>query len=78
MLAGTAWQVVCAGRSAAKLADAAAWVKAQYPAAPPVQPMALDVADLASVRAFVGAFQKQFPAKKHRLAVLVWEGARFR
>ena len=58
--------VVCAGRSPARLAAAAADLAASHPAAPAVVPMALDVGDLASVRAFARALDRRFPPRPPR------------
>jgi len=66
--------VVCAGRSLESQSQASDWIADKYPdALYPVQAMELDLANFKSVRSFVVAFQKQFPARKHRLAVLVIE-----
>ena len=65
---------MCAGRSLESQSQASDWIATKYPGALyPVEAMELDLANFQSVRAFVKAFQKQFPARKHRLAVLVGE-----
>ena len=68
--------VVCAGRTRSKLDAAVAALRASYPRAALV-PMVVDVASFASVRAFVGEFEEQFPEaagggpKTNQLALLI-------
>lgn len=61
-------EVVCAGRTLRKLEDCAANIKATYPEAK-VTCLVLDVSKFDSVRAFVAAFEAQYPSAP--LALLV-------